>query len=456
MVLENGMTNNSRPFDLMIKNGKVLTPHPEKPHGHEISSVDIGIRGGKIVELGSLDSSRSTEVIDATHLHVLPGLIDSQVHFREPGLTHKEDLESGSRSAALGGMTAFFEMPNTSPSTTTVAAVEDKIQRATGRSWVDFAFFVGASRENVDQLAELERHRGVVGVKIFMGSSTGSLLVEDEETLRRVLQAVNRRVAVHSEDELRMRERKHLALNSKDVHDHPHWRDAESALISTKRLIRLAEELGKKVHVLHVSTREEIDFLAQHKNTATIEVLPQHLTVWAPDCYDKWGTKAQQNPPIRTKEHHDALWRALQSDIVDVIGSDHAPHTLEEKAKPYPESPSGMPGVQTMLPLMLQHMHEGRLSLEHLCQLLSSRPAQIYGVRNKGAVRIGNDADFTLVDLGMKKTIRNADMASKTGWTLFDGWQVQGWPKMTILRGQKVMVDDEIQGKPQGQPVSFA
>jgi dihydroorotase len=435
-------------FDLLITGATVFTPGGP-------AAIDIGVRSGKVAALGDLATAAAAMRVDAKHLTVLPGVIDEQVHFREPGPVHKEDLESGTRGAVLGGVTTVFEMPNTDPPTTTEAAIADKLARARGRAWTDHAFYVGASPENADELGSLERLPGVCGIKMFMGSSTGSLLVADDENVARVLRSGSRRVTVHSEDDVRLQERAALVRDGADVSKHPEWRDVETAVRSTERLLRLARQNRRRVHVLHVTTAEEMDILAAHKDIATVEVLPQHLTLAAPECYQRLGTFAQMNPPIREARHREALWKAIENGIVDCVGSDHAPHTREEKAKPYPRSPSGLTGVQTLLPLLLDHMAAGRLTLQRLVDLTSAGPARIFGIAGKGRVAVGYDADFTIVDLKARRTITNAWIASKAGWTAFDGMTVTGWPTATIIRGHIVMRDDTLLGKPVGEPVRF-
>lgn len=435
-------------FDLVIRNGAVATPNG-------IESLDIGIAERRIVALGKIAAGRSEQEFDATGLTVLPGVIDTQVHFREPGLEHKEDLASGTAGAALGGVTAIFEMPNTTPNTLDKAALDDKLTRAKGRAWVDHAFFMGASDANAGKLGELEMLPGCAGVKIFMGSSTGSLLVADDETLEEVLRHGHRRVAIHAEDEMRLRERLALVKDGADPDQHPVWRDVETAVRATKRVLKIARKAGRRIHVLHVSTADEMEILSQHKDIATVEVLTHHLTLAAPDCYKRLGTFAQMNPPVRDQHHQDGIWAALRSGVVDCIGSDHAPHTKEEKARPYPQSPSGMPGVQTLLPVMLDHMAKGRLTLQRLIDLTSAGPARIYNIRGKGRIALGYDADFSVVDLKAKKTITNEWMATKAGWTPYHGMEVTGWPMATIIRGSIVMRDGELLGRPDGAPVRF-
>lgn len=434
-------------FDLLIRGAICVNQNG-------IGPADVGVIDGRTAALGDLALADAAETIDARGLHLLPGVIDSQVHFREPGFPDKEDLASGSAAAVLGGVTAVFEMPNTRPPTTDAAALEDKLARAAGRMYCDHAFYVGASAENIADLPELERRPGCAGVKLFMGSSTGSLLVADDEGVRRVLASGRRRVAVHAEDEARLRARRPIA-EAGDVHAHPDWRDAETARLATERLLRLAGASGRRVHVLHVSTAAEIDLLARHRDIASVEVTPQHLTLAAPECYDDLGTLAQMNPPIRGPEHRAGLWRGIASGVVDVIGSDHAPHTRAEKAAGYPNTPSGMTGVQTLLPLMLDHVHAGRLSLERLVDLTSHGPQRVFGLVGKGRLAVGFDADYSLVDLKRRVTITDDWIASRCGWTPFAGRGVTGWPAMTVIRGHVVMREGEICGPPLGRPLRF-
>ena len=434
-------------YDLIIRGGTVVN--------HDgIGVTDIGVRDGRTAFIGDLSLADAGAVIDATGLHVLPGVIDSQVHFREPGAEHKENLEAGMAGAALGGVTAIFEMPNTNPSTTTAAAIQDKLDRARGRAAIDHAFYVGAAAGNTPELAELEMLPGVAGVKIFMGASTGSLLVSDDPSVLAVLQNGRRRVAVHCEDEPRMNAREGLRVTG-DPSSHPVWRDAESAIRATTRLLALARQAGRRIHVLHVTTAEEMILLAANKDIATVEATPQHLTLAAEEAYPALGTLAQMNPPIRDAAHRAGLWRGLGQGVVDVIGSDHAPHTREEKAKPYPASPSGMPGVQTLVPIMLDHVNAGRLSLTRFVDLTSAGPGRVFGMAAKGRLASGFDADFTLVDMKRTETITHAQMANVSGWTPFDGKSVTGWPVMTLVRGHTVMRDGALTGLKPGQPVRF-
>jgi dihydroorotase len=431
-------------FDLVLKGGTVVN--------HDgTGERDVAIRDGRIAGLGRFDNA--AEVIDCKGLHILPGVVDSQVHLREPGAEHKEDLESGGRAAVLGGVTGVFEMPNTSPTTTNPAALADKVRRATNRMYCDFAFYAGATQSNHQDLAVLEHLPGCCGIKVFMGSSTGDLLVDDDEGVERVLSHITRRAAFHSEDEMRLLSRKSERIAGKPA-SHPVWRDAEAARLCTERLLRIAKRLGKRIHVLHISTADELPLLAARKDVATVEMTPHHLTFSSED-YERLGTLIQMNPPVRDAHHRDALWAGVASGLVDVLGSDHAPHSLEEKSKPYPQSPSGMPGVQTLVPVMLDHVKKGRLTIERFVDLTSHGPQRIFGMSRKGRIAEGYDADFTIVDLKQQRTIENKWIASKCGWTPYDGMTVTGWPKGTFIRGRRVMWEDQIIGEAGGQPIEF-
>jgi dihydroorotase len=434
-------------FDVILKSGTVVNQDGE-------GIRDIGIRNGRIAALGSLGEACAGEVIDCKGLHILPGVIDTQVHFREPGLTHKEDLESGSLSAVMGGVTAVFEMPNTNPLTVTADTFTDKVKRGHHRMHCDFAFFIGGTRDNVNDLPDLERAPGCAGVKVFIGSSTGSLLVEDDPSLRRILSVIRRRASFHAEDEYRLNDRKHLRVEG-DPRSHPVWRDEVAALTATQRLVAIARETGARIHVLHISTKEEIEYLRDHKDVASCEATPHHLTLVAPECYERLGSRAQMNPPVRDASHRDGIWRGISQGIIDILGSDHAPHTLEEKSKTYPASPSGMTGVQTLVPVMLDHVNAGRLSLARFVDLTSAGPARLFNIAMKGRIAAGYDADFTVVDLKRTETITNAWTASRAGWTPYDGMQVRGWPVGTFVRGRRVMWQGELVTPSEGEPVRF-
>ena len=434
-------------LDLIVKNGTCFINGSLEKH-------DISIKDGKIHSIGEI-ASEAKEIFDAKDLIVLPGCIDTQVHFREPGSTDTEDLHSGSRAAIVGGITALFEMPNTNPPTANKAEFQKKLDLAKNRMYSNYAFYFGATANNANDLADLKNLEGCCGIKLFAGSSTGNLLVAEEKDIEVVFQNSSKVVAVHSEDEAILNINKKL-IKKGDVHSHPIWRSEECAMSSTRRIVKIAERYNKKAHILHVTTKQEIDFLSQHKGNITFEITPQHLTIYAPDCYNKLGTYAQMNPPIRDKSHYDRLWYAVRNDYNDTIGSDHAPHLKENKDKEYPNSPSGMPGVQTLLPVMLNHVNDGKLKLGQLVKLLCENPVKIFGIKNKGYIKKDYDADFTLVNLDKTIEIKNENIESKCGWSPFNGYKFKGTPVATIINGEIIMKDGKIIGDPTGKPLEFS
>ena len=433
-------------LDLIIKNGQCYI-------NGKLEDKDIAVKDGIISKIGKV-SEETKEVYDAKSQIVLPGCIDTQTHFREPGSTDTEDLHSGSRAAVAGGITAVFEMPNTNPPTSNLKEFQRKLDLAKNRMYCNYAFYFGATAGNVSQLAELKNLEGCCGIKLFVGSSTGNLLVALEEDIDKVFENSSKVVAVHSEDEEILNKNKKLIKNG-DVHSHPIWRSEECAISSTRRIVRLAKKYNKKAHVLHITTKQEVDFLSQHKGNITFEITPQHLTIYAPDCYKKLGTYAQMNPPIRDKSHYDRLWYAVKNNLNDTIGSDHAPHLKVNKDKEYPNSPSGMPGVQTLMPVMLDHVNHGKLSLSQLVNLVCENPIKIFGIQNKGFLKEGYDADFTIVDMNKKIKVKNENIESKCKWSPFNGFEFNGTPVATIIDGKIKMKNGKIIGKPEGKPLLF-
>ena len=433
-------------LDLIIKNGQCYIENI-------LSNVDIAIKDGKIQSIGQI-SEKAKDILDANGLVVLPGCIDTQTHFREPGSTDTEDLNSGSKAAVAGGITAVFEMPNTNPPTSNKTEFQKKLNLAKNRMYCNYAFYFGATPDNANELADLKNLEGCCGIKLFAGSSTGNLLVQHEEDIEKVFKSCSKIVAVHSEDESILNKNKKL-IKRGDVHSHPIWRSDECAIASTRRIVRIAQLYKKRAHILHVTTKQEVDFLSQHKGNITFEITPQHLTIYAPDCYDKLGTYAQMNPPLRDKSHYDRLWYAIKNNFNDTIGSDHAPHLKVNKEKEYPESPSGMPGVQTLMPVMLNHVNNGKLSLKQLINLVCENPVKIFGIKNKGFIKKGYDADFTIVDMNKKILIKNENIESKCGWSPFDGFEFKGTPMFTIVSGKIKMQNGKVVGEPEGTPLLF-
>lgn len=436
-------------FDLLIRNGTCVLPWTQEV-------TNVGVRHGRMAAIGAPADATADMVIDARHLHVLPGLIDSHVHLRDPGDKAVETIPTGTKAAVLGGLTTVFDMPNTSPSITDQERLAWKQAYAERVSWCDIGLYVGGTKANIPELAALEAGRGVCAIKIFAGSSTGDLLVEDDEHLERVMRSGRRRIAYHSEDEYRLQDRRHLFKRGDPYQRHMEWRDEETAFLGTRRLMALATLTGRPAHILHVSTAEELEYLKGFRDIATCEVLVNHLTQVAPDCYESLGGLGVMNPPIRGRRHYEASWRAINDGTVDTIGSDHAPHAREKKMLPWPDCAAGLTGVQTIVPVMLDHVNAGRLSINRLVDLMCAGPARVYGVTGKGRLAAGYDADFTLVDLKRQRRIDESWIVSPCGWTPFAGMTVTGWPTATIVRGKVVMREDEVCGEASGRLVRFA
>ena len=437
-------------FDLILIDGQVMTGSNNIP-----TLMDIGIKDGKIISIGNLKKELSLKVVDCSNLVILPGVIDTQVHFRDPGLTHKEDIESGSKSAVLGGITAFCEMPNTKPLTVSEFELRKKIEKSEKVSWCDYSFFVGATSKNIPNLNVYEKLTGCAGVKIFMGSSTGELLVHDYEMLLKIMENGSRRVAVHAEDEERLKDRFKFYKKYNDARYHPTWRDPKSALLATKKIMDIANKANRPLHILHISSANEMKLLQKKSRLISVEVTPQHLTLNSPECYNKLGTYAQMNPPIRSKYHQDELWKGIENGTVDVIGSDHAPHTIEEKQIEYPNSPSGMPGTQTMLPLMLNEVSKNKIKLSKLVSLLCTRPAEIYKMKNRGKIEEGYLASLTVIDLNLVKSLKKSDIKSRCAWSPFTDKLLKGWPVMTIINGDIAMQNQTLRNRPKVQEIIF-
>ncbi len=436
-------------FDLIVRGGSAVLPW-----GTE--ALDIGVRDGRVAALGVSGTAEAAEVVDAAGLIVLPGLIDPHVHLRDPGDPAVESIPSGTRGAVLGGLTAVFDMPNTGPAITDEERLAWKQDYVARVSWCDVGLYVGATKANVAELPELETGRGVCAIKVFAGSSTGDLLVEDDESLERVMRAGRRRIAYHSEDEYRLRARRGLFKAGEPYERHMEWRDEETACLGTRRLMALARETGRPAHILHVSTAEEFSYLGDYRDIATVEVLLNHLTQVAPEAYEALGGYAVMNPPIRGRRHMEAAWAAVRDGTVDTIGSDHAPHSKAAKEKPWPDCAAGLTGVQTLVPVMLDHVNAGRLGLGRLADLMSAGPARVYGAVGKGRIARGYDADFTIVDMGKRRRIDEGWLASPCGWSPFMGMTVRGWPVFTIVRGRVVTREDEVLGEPSGRLVTFS
>ncbi len=432
---------------ILFKDVEIMTSSERK-------QGDVYVLHGQIVAIQPSLSVDAALVINNKGLTLMPGVIDPHVHFREPGITHKESIYSGSKAAVRGGVTSFFEMPNTRPATIDEATLSEKKSIASQTSLANYNFFIGATNSNLDIL---NRVKNIPGIKVFVGSSTGNMLVDDQDILEEMFRNGSRLIAVHSEDESTIRQNNGLFLGSTDVHDHPKIRDVSAAVKSTKRLISLSKKYKRRLHICHLTTGEEATLLAaSHADYITTEVTPQHLLLWGPSCYDQLGTLAQINPPIREKKQADMLWNHLLKGTIQCIGTDHAPHTLEEKMMPFGTAPSGMPGVETSLPLFLTLAYQGKCTYQNVITWLCESPAAIYGIQNKGQLIEGYDADLTLVDLKKTHTLSNKNVISKCGWTAFDGWQCTGDVIATFVNGQPVYREGDFFETVKGKEVQMS
>ncbi len=432
-------------MDIILRNAKAVLENSIE------DNIDIAIDGDKIAKIGKDLTIKANQEFNLNGKLTLPGIIDTQVHFREPGLIYKEDIKTGSKSAVLGGVTTYLEMPNTNPPTTDKLAIEEKINIAKKNSYANFGFFMGATANNLSQLINAHNIKGCCGIKVFLGSSTGDLLLYDPNILSDILKQTSSTIAFHSEDEKLLRENIKLFKDTSNIEDHQKIRSVQVALSSTKKIVELAKACHRKIHLLHITTTEEIKFLKTCKDICTVEVTPQHLTLSAPECYRKLKAYAQMNPPIREKSHQDTLWKGINDGTVDVIGSDHAPHTKEEKEQNYPHTPSGMPGVQTTLPVMLEHVNQNKLTLRQLVKLLCENPVKIYNLKDRGYLKENMIADIAILNK-QKHTITSSDMGYKCGWTPFEGMQVNFKVDMTIVNGKIVVKDSKIVSEPSGVP----
>ena len=428
----------------LIQNATVVFPN-------EVLKTDVLVEGSKIADVNPAVQLTVDEHIDATGLHLLPGIIDDQVHFREPGLTHKEDLYTGSKACAKGGITTFLEMPNTNPTTTTCDRLHEKLEVASQKCLVNYGFYIGATCDNVD---ELKRATRTPGIKIFIGSSTGNLLVDEQDALERIFAETTLPITAHCEDESTIRANAERIGPTNDISDHSRIRDHAAAVVATKRAIDLAVRHNHHFHVLHVSTADEVPIIAEHPELITAEVCPHHLFFNVED-YARLGSRVQMNPSIKTKRDNEALWQALLNGTIGVVATDHAPHTLEEKEKPYPQSPSGLPAVELSLALMLNEVNRGRCSISQVAQWMSAAPAQVWSLSKKGKIEVGADADLVLVDLDAEMVVLDEDQVTKSGWTPWHGETLRGKAVATWVMGHEVYRDGGFDESVRGQEVRY-
>lgn len=430
---------------------KTLIANAEVVFPTTIVRTNVLIDGPKIAAVDAAAHTAADEVVDAAGLYLIPGVVDDQVHFREPGLTHKEDLRAASRACAAGGVTTFLEMPNTVPPATTQELVNQKLRLAAVKSLVNYGFYIGATPRNIE---DLRTATNTPGIKIFIGSSTGDLLVDDQDALERIFAETTLPLTAHCEDETTVRANAERLRGVADVAVHSQIRNHAAALIATRRALELAKRHRHRFHVLHVSTGEEADFVADHQRLITAEACPHHLLLDVSD-YGRLGTRAQMNPSLKSPEDNLRLWQALREDRIQVVATDHAPHTLEEKAKPYPQSPSGMPNVENSLALMLNEVNLGRCTLQQVVHWMCDAPARVWDIVDKGRITKGYDADLVLVDLRRRRTIRDDEQLTKCRWSAWHGVELAGWPVRTWVRGREVFRDGRLDESVRGEAARF-
>lgn len=437
------------PHRTLIRGATVVLPEGT-------ARTSVLVEGRRILGVDAPPHARAAEVVNAAGLHLLPGVIDDQVHFRDPGLTHKEDLRTGSRACAAGGVTSFLEMPNTVPQTVTVEALAAKLALAERRCVVNYGFYIGAATDNLDELRRAERAYGVPapGIKIFIGSSTGDMLVDDQEHLEAIFAETTLPITAHCEDESTVRANRARLTGPLTVDDHSRIRDHRAAVTATLRAIDLAERHRRRFHILHVSTAEEAALLAERSGLITAEACPHHLFLDTSD-YDRLGTLAQMNPSLKTAGDRAALWQALKAGAIQILATDHAPHTLKEKRAPYPGSPSGVPAAEVFLPLLLNEVNRGRCTFGNLVAWMSDRPARIWDIVGKGRIEPGCDADLVLVDMAEEREVRNESQRTRCGWSPWHGTRLQGWPVRTWVGGRTVFANGRVATEPHGRELVF-
>jgi len=428
----------------LIENATVVLPEGEM-------RTSVLIDGELIADIDPAVQIRADVVVDATGCHLLPGVIDDQVHFREPGLTHKEDLYTASRACAKGGVTTFLEMPNTKPSTTTRLSLEHKLALAAAKSLVNYGFYIGATTTN---LVETQQATRTPGIKIFIGSSTGDLLVDEQDALERIFAETTLPICAHCEDEATVRANAARLQGTTNVADHSRIRDHVAAILATRRAMDLAKRHQHRFHVLHVSTGAEADLLRDHARLITAEVCPHHLLLNIDD-YARLGSLVQMNPSLKTRQDNQQLWSALLDGRIQVIATDHAPHTLEEKRQPYPQSPSGLPAVENSLALMLDQVRQGRCSLQQVVHWMSDAPARVWDIVGKGRIVVGYDADLVLVDLQKTAEIRHEQQETKCKWSPWHGVTLTGWPVRTFVMGHEVFRDGRFDESRRGREALY-
>ncbi len=435
----------------VLINAKIVT-HQEIFEGYVVVS------DGKIKEVGRGQKyDGSFETIDLKGKYILPGLIDVHVHFRTPGMTEKEDWVTGSKAALAGGVTTVLDMPNTIPATINAEILEQKRAIVQPQSLVNYGFYLGATHGNVSELAKA---KNIAGVKIYMGSSTGSLLVDNKEKLEEFFAEAapnksNKLLAIHAETESCIREGMEKFKDSDDARKHSLIRAPECAYDAVKEALHLAKKYGTRTHICHLSTAKELEVVKKFKSVLiSVEVTPHHLFLNDQD-YETYGNLVKVNPPLRSMQDQVALWGGIKNGLVEMVSTDHAPHLLEEKRLPYGQAPSGLPGVQTMLPLLLNAVNEEKLTLQKVVELCAYNPARKFKIAGKGEIIEGADADLTIVDMDFTEKVCHKFLWTKPDWSPFHGWVLKGWPVMTFVGGELMYEWRDKFGKMPGKEVTF-
>lgn len=424
---------------------------------------DILIENEWITEIAEKISPKSSKcvIIDAEGSYVIPGAIDDQVHFREPGLTHKGNIETESKAAIAGGITSFIEQPNTVPNAVTQELLEQKYQIAAKSSYANYSFMMGGTNDNLEEVLKTNP-RNVAGIKLFLGSSTGNMLVDNPEVLEKIFSSTKMLIAVHSEDEQIVKN--NLAKYKEEYGDeipvskHPEIRSVEACYVSTQRVIALAKKTGARLHVFHISTAKELDLFTNkiplEKKQITAEVCIHHL--WFTDAdYEKKGSLIKWNPAVKTQEDKDALWKALLDDRIDVIATDHAPHTLEEKSNPYTTCPSGGPLVQHALVALFEAHHQGKISVEKIVEKFCHNPAKIFKIEKRGFIKEGYFADIAIVNAYLPWNVKKENILYKCGWSPFEGYSFKSRVTHTFVNGKLVYANGKVKDEKAGQRLLF-
>ena len=426
------------------------------------TASDIYIEGEFIKKIGiNINSDNDVKIIDGNGLLAIPGMIDDQVHFRQPGLTHKGDIRSESKAAIAGGVTSYFEMPNTLPNTTSIKEFENKINIASDNSFANFSFMFGGTNDNINEINRIDEKQ-VAGIKLFLGSSTGKMLIDDKISIENIFNSTSLPISAHCEDEQTIMDNtehyKRLYGEDIPISAHPKIRNEDACYKSSNYAVNLAKKTGARLNVFHISTAIELDLfdskISINDKKITSEVCAHHLW-FTDDDYNKLGSKIKWNPAIKSKEDRDALWEAIKDNKIDIIASDHAPHTIQEKNKKYLNCPSGGPMVQHTILSLLQNCEKYGVSFEKIVEKIAHNPAIIFKVNKRGFLREGYYADIVLIDTNTPTLVTKESLLYKCGWSPFEGQKFDNSINRTILNGNVVYEDGMVNSKPHGKKITF-